>query len=139
MGRSARCYCGASTLSFNSEPLQVVYCHCDDCRRWTGAAAAALAAFDDEAVTGLGSFGPSKSFSPGVQRWNCPDCGSAMLARFEYVPGQSWVPLGVIADASDLAPQFHCFVDRKYAWLPQDELPGAEGTGRDTLNAVHPL
>ena len=136
MARSVRCYCGNATLSFASEPLQVVFCHCDDCRRWTGAATPVFAAFADEVVTGLSALGPGRSFNEGVTRWTCRDCGSPLLGRFDYLPDQSWVPLGVLEDAADLAPNFHCFSDRRHAWVAEDGLPGSTGTGRDTLNAV---
>ncbi|MEM7471838.1 MAG: GFA family protein [Pseudomonadota bacterium] len=137
MARSARCYCGASKLSLTAEPLQVVYCHCDDCRRWTGAAAPVFAAFSDGDVAGLDLIGQPKSFSKGTNRWNCIKCGSPMLGRFDYVPGQSWIPLGVIEDSTGLAPEFHCFADRKHPWMPDAGLPGSEGSGRDVLNAVN--
>ncbi len=136
MARSARCYCGQSRLAFTAEPLQVIYCHCDDCRRWTGAAAAVFAAFSDEDVAGLSDMGPARSFAEGVTRWNCNDCGSPLLARFDYVPDQSWVPFGVIEDTTGLAPGFHCFADRRHDWVPADGLPGSNGTGRDALNAA---
>ncbi len=136
MARSARCYCGEAKLAFTAEPLQTVYCHCDDCRRWTGAAAPVLVAFADDAVTGLSALGPGRSFNEGVHRWNCTACGSPLLGRFDYVPGQSWVPMGVIEDAAGLEPEFHCFADRRHAWFPDGGLPGSEGTGQDALNAV---
>ncbi len=136
MGRSARCYCGAATLSFMADPLQVIYCHCDDCRRWTGAAAPVFAAFADDVVDGLAALGPGKSFAKGVDRWNCAKCGSPLVGRFDYVPGQSWVPLGVIEDASGLKPEFHCFAERRHDWVPAAGLPGSNGTGRDALNAA---
>ena len=136
MARSARCYCGSSNLSFGAEPVQVIYCHCEDCRRWTGAAAPVFAAFADSAVDGLAALGPGRSFVKGVNRWNCKDCGSPLLGRFDYVPDQSWVPLGVIEDASGLQPEFHCFASRRHDWVSDAGLPGSDGTGRDELNAA---
>jgi hypothetical protein len=138
MPRAARYYCGAARLTFSAEPLQVVYCHCDDCRRWTGAAAPAFAAFADEAVSGLNAIVPGRVFTKGVTRWNCRDCGSPLLGRLDYLPDQSWVPLGVIDDASDLAPSFHCFSERRHPWMLEDGLPGSNGTGRETLNEARP-
>ena len=134
MARTARCYCGATRLSFDADPIQVVYCHCEDCRRWTGAAAPVFAAFDDQAVEGLAALGPGRSFVEGVARWTCAECGSPMLARFDYVPGQSWVPFGVIEDTDGLQPEFHCFEDHRHPWVSQAGLPGSAGTGRDRLN-----
>lgn len=134
MPRTARCYCGASQLTFSADPLQVIYCHCDDCRRWTGAAAPVFAAFADDAVVDLDALGAGKSFTEGVNRWNCNTCGSPLLGQFAYLPNMSWVPLGVIEDTSGLTPSFHCFGDRAHTWMPDDGLPKSTGSGRDLLN-----
>ncbi|MEM6423293.1 MAG: GFA family protein, partial [Pseudomonadota bacterium] len=47
---TGRCYCGAITLEATAAPLTAAYCHCADCRRWTGAPVAAFAAFAADTV-----------------------------------------------------------------------------------------
>lgn len=32
-----RCFCGAVTFTLQGEPELMAYCHCDSCRRWSGA------------------------------------------------------------------------------------------------------
>lgn len=70
-----------------------------------------------------------------VTRWHCPDCGSPVAARFEYLPGQLFVPLGVIEEMDGLAPSLHCHSHKQAPWLHLDDgLPRSEGSGRDELN-----
>jgi hypothetical protein len=129
---SARCYCGACSLSITAPPQAVTYCHCVDCKRWTGAPAPAFAGFDAQAIEGLGT---ARSHSPGVARWNCDDCGSPIAARFDYLPDQIYVPLGIIDQADSLPPSLHCHDAKRLAWLHPDDLPRDAGSGRARLNA----
>ena len=99
---TGRCYCGGITLSSQEAPQSVAYCHCIDCRRITGAPVAAFAAFGEKAVQASPAWPVSKSFAPGVSRWFCPDCGSPLAAAFDYLPGQLYVPLGLIDQAAEL-------------------------------------
>lgn len=134
MSFSARCYCGASALSLLGTPETVAYCHCIDCRRWTGAPLPAFAAFAEGDVVADPPLGVGKSFAKGVTRWTCADCGSPMAATFEYLPGQIYVPLGVIAEADQLPPRLHCHTDAAMPWLHiDDDLPRHGGTGRAAL------
>lgn len=59
-----------------------------------------------------------------------------MAGTFDYVPDQVWVPHGVIEDAADLVPSYHCFQDRAHPWVNSDDLPGSTASGRDALNAA---
>ncbi|EBA08268.1 GFA family protein [Sagittula stellata] len=84
---TGRCYCGALCISATEDPLTVAYCHCADCRRWTGSPLPAFAGIADAAVS-LPKTDPLE-LSPGVQRWACGRCGSPLAARFAYLPGQT--------------------------------------------------
>ena len=73
---------------------------------------------------------------PGVRRWTCLTCGSPMVARFDYLPGQVYVPLGVLDQAPDLPPSHHCHAAAQMPWLHLiDDLPRSDASGRDRLNA----
>ncbi|WP_299587013.1 GFA family protein [uncultured Tateyamaria sp.] len=129
---TARCYCGASRWTHDGPPLLVAYCHCGDCRRWTGAPVAAFAAFEN---TGLHIPGTRHSHTQGVERWNCSACGSPLAARFDYLPGQTYVPVGVLDQAETLQPVLHSHADRALPWLHiDDDLPRAEASARDMLD-----
>ena len=113
--------------------MTTAYCHCADCRRLTGAPVAAFAAF--ERIEIHPPLSP-RSFAPGVARWACSECGSALAATYDYLPGQTYVPLGILDDASGYAPQMHCHAESAISWLNiADELPRHSASGRDMLTA----
>lgn len=129
---SGRCYCGAVSISAGAA-LVVTYCHCTDCKRWTGAPAPAFAAFDP-AFFRMTPEPQPKTFSEGVTRWCCPECGSPLAARFDYLPNQVYVPLGVLDEAEALPPSLHTHSESALSWLHiSDGLPRVEGSGRAEL------
>ena len=65
----------------------------------TGAPVAAFAAFSDGVVRLTPDPGPASEVSPGVLRRFCRACGSPLTAAFDYLPGQVYVPLGVLDQA----------------------------------------
>lgn len=133
---TGRCYCGATSLTAKSPAQTVTYCHCTDCRRITGAPVAAFAAFDAGDVTITPDPGPV-SANPGVERWFCRTCGSPMAARFDYLPGQVYVPIGVLDQAADLAPQQHSHAEACLPWLHiDDDLDRNMASGRKVLQAA---
>jgi len=57
-----------------------------------------------------------------------------MMASFDYLPDQLYVPLGLIDQAGSLPPELHCHKDAQMPWLHMiDDLPGAAGSARDSL------
>ncbi|MEL7183614.1 MAG: GFA family protein [Pseudomonadota bacterium] len=132
---TGRCYCGASVVEARGAPLAISYCHCQDCRRVTGAPVAAFAAFPKGSVDVTPEIAPICAHQ-GVRRWSCPTCGSPMLAAFDYLDGQVYVPLGILDNADVLAPQLHSHADACLPWLKlDDDLPREPASARDRLNA----
>ncbi len=100
----------------------------------TGAAFATFAAFHEGAVTVIPAL-DEVSHAQGVARRFCPDCGSALTARFDYLAGQIYVPVGVLNEAHELQPELHCHADAMLSWLQlNDGLPREDGTARATLD-----
>ncbi|MEO1601954.1 MAG: GFA family protein [Pseudomonadota bacterium] len=130
---TGRCYCGSTVLTATEAPVTAAYCHCSDCRRWTGAPVAAFAAFPADTVT-LSPPRPESAAAEGVRRWVCPDCGSPLLARFDYLPGQVYVPIGILDEPDKVPPLLHSHADRCIAWLEiDDDLPRHTASARDAL------
>jgi len=130
---TARCYCGASRLTLDKPPATVAYCHCDDCRRWTGAPVAAFAAFDRAEVQD--QLPDAYQAVPSVERWTCPTCHAPLAAAFDYLPQQIYVPLGIIDQADMLPPVWHSHAANALPWLRiHDDLPRSEASARDVLN-----
>ncbi|WP_235820456.1 GFA family protein [Falsiruegeria litorea] len=133
---SGRCYCGALCIQAPAPAQVVTYCHCSDCRRVTGGPVAAFAAFAPEVIEILPTWPDPVEINPGIKRWFCRTCGSAMAAWFDYLPDQIYVPLGVIDQIEDLQPALHCHADNAPHWLHLDDgLPRDNGSGRDYLHA----
>lgn len=131
---TGRCYCGALSFRAEAQPQTVAWCHCRDCRRWTGAPVAAFAAFAPEDLRFEPGLGDGFAPRAGVTRWVCGDCGSPMAAAFDYLPGQVYVPLGVIDQAGQLPPRLHAHAAERLGWLHiEDDLPRAVGTSRAAL------
>ncbi|NNE80460.1 MAG: GFA family protein [Silicimonas sp.] len=115
-------------------PDTVAYCHCRDCRRVTAAPVAAFAAFRNRDLRLIPERDKAKTVTEGVSRWFCPDCGSQLMARFDYLPDQSYVPLGILDQADQLPPEVHCHAASALPWLHIDDaLARVEGTARATL------
>ncbi|WP_146345944.1 GFA family protein [Phaeobacter marinintestinus] len=135
-GVTGRCYCGATTFSSAQGPSVVTYCHCQDCRRSTGAPVGAFAAFATKNVRFSPERGTPVSINPGVNRWYCQTCHSPLAATYDYLPGMIYIPLGTIDQADDLQPQLHSHDDRRLSWFHiDDHLPRQTGSARDALNA----
>lgn len=135
---TGRCYCGASLVTARTNPQIVSYCHCSDCRRITGAPVAAFAAFAPQDV----SITPDPaqfSASVGVIRQFCPACGSPLMASFDYLPDQVFVPLGILDQAESLPPQLHSHAQAKLTWLHiSDDLDRNSASARTSLSATRP-
>ncbi len=94
----------------------------------------AFAAFPNDCVT-TEPVVELREFGEGVWRATCPNCGSPLLARFDYLPDQTYLPIGIMSDPAPLAPEMHCHTDEKVNWLHMaDDLPKHSGTGRVALN-----
>ena len=72
------CMCGAVRYEASGDPVSVIFCHCESCRRHTGAPVVALAGFKLEQVRfTLGERATYES-TPGVQRGFCGRCGTPL-------------------------------------------------------------
>ena len=68
--------------------------------------------------------GPPVTVTEGVARWFCRACGSPLAAQFTYLPGQIFVPIGVLDQAGLLVPQVQGFARERLPWI------GLSGHGR---------
>lgn len=119
------CLCGALRYESIQDPVETGYCHCSLCRRSTGAPVAAFASFP----TGGFSYtaGKPKVFqsSSWGQREFCGDCGTQICYRDTEKPKTVDVNSGTLDDLSEVAPQFHIYLESAVPWLAMDDrLPG---------------
>ena len=65
--RQGHCLCGAVRFTADGEPKWTGFCHCQSCRRHTGAPVSAYAGFEAAKVRFTGDLTRFES-SPGVRR-----------------------------------------------------------------------
>ncbi len=111
------CLCGPVRFRAEGEPKWVLWCHCQSCRKHSGAPASVFAAFTHVAVTI--TTGEIKKFasSPGVQRGFCARCGSTLTCENERYPAETHFHIGAFDRAADLKPSGALFVEERLAWL----------------------
>jgi hypothetical protein len=123
--------CLSGAVSFEiQEPLRSVrYCHCTNCRKFSGMAYAAwgLAETSQLAIT------PSvpnvtKFNSGGGHRVFCAACGSPLWYEPVGRPQFRGIPLGAIDEGGVAKPEMHVWTKSKVSWasilddLPQHEM-----------------
>lgn len=75
------CYCGAVEIEVSGEPLDMGYCHCQNCRRYSTAPVSAFTLWKQENVKvkkGADFFGRFRSSEISERRY-CTKCGGHVL------------------------------------------------------------
>ena len=110
------CLCGAIRYEISGDPVRAANCHCDECRKATGASFATVAFFkeDDVRVTQ----GTPKQFRHPADSGNtmtkefCGDCGSQVLGAGSGSRGVRSVRVGSLDDASFVVPQMDLYTGK---------------------------
>ena len=112
---SGGCMCGAIRYAVSGEIVRMVNCHCDDCRKNTGAAFATNLFFDEKDVKVTA--GETRSFEHTSDAGNrkikefCPTCGSQLFSSTIGRPLKS-IKVGSIDDASFVKPTANLYCKR---------------------------
>lgn len=120
------CMCGAVRYEASGDPISVIFCHCESCRRHSGAPVVALAGFKRDQVRFPKGERATYESSPGVARGFCANCGTSLTWEGD---GDELGPLIEILvatadDPSKLTPQFHVHHAERIPWFEtSDSLP----------------
>jgi hypothetical protein len=121
------CRCGAVAFRASESPTTVVYCHCQDCRRSSGAPVSLFAGYHTGQVEWLRGEPRVYESSPGVYRSFCGRCGAPISFEDERLPGETYLPVGIFDDPETFKPQKHYWVSRRLRWFDvSDGLPRHE-------------
>jgi hypothetical protein len=122
------CLCGAIRFEASVPPRRVTHCHCDMCRRATGAAVGTFATFESDKVRWLRE--PAR-YDSSERGWRgfCPTCGSSVCFGYKPRPERIYIAMGIFDQPNAFAAGFHDHREEKLAWLEVDEeLPDARGS-----------
>jgi len=120
---TGQCLCGTIKFEAPPKPLWVAHCHCESCRRNTGAAVATFVGQRDVDVSWEGERSIYAS-SLGVRRGFCPNCGTPLTYEADQFPGEVHIYVGVFDDPGMFSPQVHVHFRERIPWLDlSDDLP----------------
>lgn len=111
------CLCGAAQVTVSDAPAWVGVCHCDMCKRWSGAV---FASFPSTAFEISGPVTEHAS-SPKSFRAFCGTCGSHLYMRDEGRDERDFMP-GLFDATRDWPLKSEIYTDRALCWA---HLPGS--------------
>jgi hypothetical protein len=76
---SGGCRCGAIRFEAFGEPRNCWYCHCADCRGYSGAPVMVWVGYENSQIRFTKGKPKVYESSPGIKWGFCPDCGSRLL------------------------------------------------------------
>ena len=100
------CLCGAVRFIATGEPKGIYWCHCQSCRRHTGAPVSVFVAFACEAYTVTKGEIAKFDSTPGrTRRGFCARCGSTLTCESLPGPTETHFPVGAFDHAARLQPR----------------------------------
>jgi hypothetical protein len=111
------CLCGAVRYRVAGEPLRVGLCHCETCRRNTGASFGTFAVIRREQLTLLSGETSYYQSSPEGRRHFCRACGSPVYADSSN-SDEIDIYVGTLDSPERLAPTYELWTVRRAHWLP---------------------
>lgn len=119
------CLCGAVRFQAVGSPKWVLWCHCQSCRKHSGAPASVFVAFEHTAYTVTKGEITKFTSSPGVQRGFCSRCGSTLTCENARFPTEAHFHVGAFDRAAVLRPSGHIFPEEHLPWLHMQETESA--------------
>ena len=111
------CLCGAVRFVATGQPESVVWCHCDSCRRHSGAPVSVFVAFKRDAYVVTDGQITKFNSSPGRWRGFCARCGSTLTCEGEPPSAETHFHVGAFRDAGQFRPTRHIFPEERLPWL----------------------
>ena len=124
------CMCGAVRYELDSESTWNVYCHCESCRRHTGAPVSVLITCTPDKVRWTNGERALYQSSPDRARAFCRDCGTSLTWEAS-IDGNEWLAIHVstLDKPEHFPPTEHVFTGESLPWYElNDGLPQYEGS-----------
>ena len=121
------CLCGSVRWRASGAPLLVTHCHCEMCRRSSGAAFATAAAFLPTAVSWEKAEPTMFQSSSDARRGFCARCGSWL--SWHLRDERIWLTVGTFDEPEAVLPEMHAMAEFQLSWVKQldDGLPRLAG------------
>ena len=128
--KTGGCHCGAVRFTVDGDLRDVVYCHCNQCRRQTGHFVAATRCADADLAIQGGDNLTWYAASADARRGFCRTCGSLLFWKANG-SGKTSIMAGSFDLPSGLTASHHIYVaDKGDYYTLADGLPVFEGSDR---------
>jgi hypothetical protein len=118
------CFCGAVRYRAISAPIASSICHCQSCRRVSGAPLVPWVTFAREDFKITGGETTSLQSSQDVERTFCSKCGTPLSYRSTAFPDEIDVTTCSLDDPNAHPPTHHSWTSHDLRWLKAaDGLP----------------
>jgi hypothetical protein len=112
------CLCGAVRPTATGEPKGVYWCHCQSCRRHSGAPASVFVVFERAVYTVTKGEIAKFDSTPGrTRRGFCARCGSTLTCESARLPAEMHFYVGAFDRAAELQPTRHVFAGEHLPWV----------------------
>lgn len=111
------CHCRKVRFRATGAPKFVSRCHCNSCRKTTGAAYSTWVGFDAGAVQWTGAAPAFYASSPGVKRGYCSSCGTPLSYESDKWPGERHFLIGVFDKKDAFAPTSDFMKEEALNWV----------------------
>ena len=126
---TGKCLCGQVSYKSHVKPTLILNCHCEDCRRSTGAVYGTnvMVAEDQVEIHGEVSTFNHKAKSGNIMTKRfCPHCGTLMFGNSSGRTNVVSIRAGTVDQTDIIKPVMNVFVDSKVTSTPMhDDLPQA--------------
>lgn len=118
MSQQGGCQCGAVRYEVSSEPQYVALCHCEGCRKSSGAPMVAWAAFTEDGFRVVKGEAKMYNSSGSAMRNFCPDCGTGLYYKnADVLPGLVDIQVATLDDPSVFPATGHIQTAERIDWM----------------------
>ena len=118
------CLCGAVRYECTHDVRGIVVCHCKDCRKASGSAAAYNSRVPAESITFTQgqprTYVVTADSGHALKRLFCENCGSQLFSQREHLPQFYAIKVGSLDDPSALEISRHIWTRSAMPWVPLD-------------------
>ena len=119
------CLCGAVRYQCSHDVRNIIVCHCQDCRKASGSAAAYNSRVPAESITFTqgqpSTYAVTADSGHKLTRFFCSNCGSQLFSQREHLPQFYAMKVGSLDDPSALQVSRHIWTSSAMPWVPLNQ------------------